>query len=251
MLLTNGSKYKIYDIEHVIRNDLVFKEPIPMTNSNILESLYDIIKYTTEFLEAYNIDYCICAGLLLGYYRHDGIIPWDNDIDIIIFKDGYYKLLKLIDKYNNNGHKLFHVIPGFKLFYKGKIYGELIVYDYNKENDKYMMSYPYINEKPTFAASITYDKEKFNESSLFPTKIVKFENFYVRIPNDEIDILINTYNEKLLDCVYYKYRNILHFIQTDYMFYIIRFIEICTVNKLFLFIYKLLIWITKYLINIK
>lgn len=46
-----------------------------------LEHLRD----TDEILFAEGVDYCVMFGTLLGLLRHDGLIPWDDDLDIIIF----------------------------------------------------------------------------------------------------------------------------------------------------------------------
>ena len=50
-------------------------------------------------LEKNNIWYSVTLGTLLGAWKYKGFIPWDDDIDILIKKDGYEKLKKL---YPNN-----------------------------------------------------------------------------------------------------------------------------------------------------
>ncbi|MBQ7883296.1 MAG: LicD family protein [Phascolarctobacterium sp.] len=58
----------------------------------------DLLAKFDEVCKKYNIKYFLAYGTLLGAVRHRGFIPWDDDIDIVIFRDDYEKLLSISEK---------------------------------------------------------------------------------------------------------------------------------------------------------
>jgi len=58
------------------------------------ELLLEIIGHIDEICRAHNIPYFLTGGSALGAIRHRGFIPWDDDIDLMMLKEDYYRFLR-------------------------------------------------------------------------------------------------------------------------------------------------------------
>ena len=57
----------------------------------------DLLMQLDEVCKKHNLKYYITDGTMLGTVRHKGFIPWDDDIDVTMFRDDYEKLLKVAE----------------------------------------------------------------------------------------------------------------------------------------------------------
>ncbi len=65
----------------------------------------DVLIRIDDICRKNGLKYAIFAGTLLGAVRHGGFIPWDDDIDIVMMREDYDKLAKIINEnsqYNLN-----------------------------------------------------------------------------------------------------------------------------------------------------
>lgn len=68
----------------------------PLNQQEYQQVALSILLRIDRLCRAHQLTYMLCYGTLLGAVRHQGFIPWDDDVDIIMPREDYQALAVLI-----------------------------------------------------------------------------------------------------------------------------------------------------------
>jgi lipopolysaccharide cholinephosphotransferase len=158
------------------------------TLKKVQEILWDMYCEMSDIFDKHGIRYFLIQGTLLGAMRHEGFVPWDDDLDVCIIKDDYDKALQVLrenlssqyivhDKLNDPNYftddfsKIRHLgsemwFPQYEahalLAYRGMSIDLLRVWKENVFN--YKLHYKYLSKKKAFYFSFSriFIEKKFS-----------------------------------------------------------------------------------------
>ncbi len=143
-----------------------------------------ILKYFIKVCEENDLTYFIYGGSLLGTVRHGGFIPWDDDIDVIMFREDFEKLSKIFENDIDERYKFFDVLndDGYfstwgRLTLKNTLFqdwwGEQADYDLNIYIDVFILDNIPDNKIKRFIHKWT----SFSLNQLTIYSYIKYDNF--------------------------------------------------------------------------
>lgn len=63
--------------------------------TELQEVEFQLLKTFVEFCEKHNLKYFLVGGSALGAVRHQGFIPWDDDVDVALPREDYDRFIEL------------------------------------------------------------------------------------------------------------------------------------------------------------
>ena len=93
------------------RSGHMVSEAVKRVWASQIEILYKI----SEICEKHNLTYYIFWGSLLGAVRHQGFIPWDDDLDIAMLGEDYIRFLEVAAEELPEGYHIFNPYTGDEL----------------------------------------------------------------------------------------------------------------------------------------
>ena len=77
---------------------------------NVLKHMHEvelmILKDFIKICEEYDLNYSIYCGSLLGTIRHEGFIPWDDDLDVVMFRKDFERFKEIFLASDNEKYEL-------------------------------------------------------------------------------------------------------------------------------------------------
>lgn len=85
------------------QRELFDDSSIKITNEKIIKKVMEGLEVIDKIFRKNNIYYSIAYGTLLGAVRNKQMIPWDDDVDILIWRKDIDNIMMLNEEFKKNG----------------------------------------------------------------------------------------------------------------------------------------------------
>ena len=66
----------------------------------------EILDVVDRICKEHNINYSLCGGSVVGAHLYNGVLPWDDDIDLMMTRENYNQFLSIAEKELPKGYSI-------------------------------------------------------------------------------------------------------------------------------------------------
>jgi hypothetical protein len=168
--------------------------------------LMDLLQIFVKVADSYNWTYFLGGGSLMGSVRHGGLIPWDDDIDVLVD-----------EKHTNELKKAFKPFrPIYTVHDRGtdpilKLYSNK---SYRCPGNRCAWMWPFLdicfyaqNDTLIWENHPYFAKKKYEKVDIFPLHKRPFENMMVNAPRNSLKFLDKIYGGASDSCGTWYYKH--------------------------------------------
>lgn len=67
-----------------------------ITHEEVQKIELELLKQFADYCDKHDLRYYLDYGTLIGAVRHEGFIPWDNDVDVVMPRPDYERFIKMV-----------------------------------------------------------------------------------------------------------------------------------------------------------
>lgn len=190
------------------------------TQNETRDALVELLRVWIEFSNTHEVEWWAHSGTLIGALRHNGLIPWDNDIDLGIKLHDYKRIREITGPdYEVEfvpGYILIKAFAGFRIRKVGHWlpFMDIFVCDVRA---KYPLRLQYAGPiayridgtyHTSFYASDYWSKEWIDVADLDSSKTslptLAFEGIDIPVPHNALEIIKRHYGADVMQNMYYS-----------------------------------------------
>ena len=199
--------YYVGNVKKTLPVNLKVTSLVRYVRPEVLQYLLNHFKKVAEYLEKCGVTYWAVGGSLLGTVRHQGFIPWDDDVDIGILHDQKH----LLDEHEaiQRGLLVVECDFGFQIYdIDLKELGPCVdIFFMKLDPISHQYRYSALFSRPQFLNQYKthvktwhdiFPKDAIDEQDLFPLEKMPFEDTSIFVPHHAVDVVKKQKGENAL-----------------------------------------------------